>query len=277
MAYNSSHTGMQIDAAVGAVIAKEKTWDGKQNALTGKAGQVVGFDADGNPKATDAPSGGMTEAEADKKYLSLSGGKMTGTINISEESKDVIKTDNSEINIGMILDRGFPAFSASNDNLEVSVGITANGYAALRFNNKMYGNQNTILVALNGIQISGDSVTISSESETIVRNLSAPTNDTDAANKSYVDALKTKAHKVTLTASGWNSSTKQQTVAVADVVADETAQLILPMPAAASMTAYNDAGIQCVAQAAGKLTFQCDTVPTADIPVYVTITPVAFS
>lgn len=100
---------------------------------------------------------------------------------------------------------------------------------------------------------------------------------TDYATPAQLTTLKTKAHKVTLTVAGWNSSTKQQTVAVADVVADETAQLILPMPAAASMTAYNDAGIQCTAQAAGKLTFTADTVPTVAIDVYVTITPVSFS
>ena len=58
---------------------------------------------------------------------------------------------------------------------------------------------------------------------------------TDYATPAQLTTLKTKAHKVTLTVAGWNSSTKQQTVAVADVVADETAQLILPMPAAASM------------------------------------------
>lgn len=100
---------------------------------------------------------------------------------------------------------------------------------------------------------------------------------TDYATPGQVNALKVKAHKVTLTVAGWNSSTKQQTVAVADVVADETAQLILPMPAAASMTVYNDAGIQCTAQAVGKLTFTADTVPTVAIDVYVTITPVSFS
>lgn len=100
---------------------------------------------------------------------------------------------------------------------------------------------------------------------------------TDYATPAQLTALKTKAHKVTLTVAGWNSSTKQQTVAVADVVADETAQLILPMPAAASMATYNDAGIQCTAQAAGKLTFTADTVPTVAIDVYVTITPVSFS
>ena len=100
---------------------------------------------------------------------------------------------------------------------------------------------------------------------------------TDYATPEQLTALKTKAHKVSLTVAGWDSSTKQQTVSVADVVADETAQLILPMPAAASMTAYNGAGIQCTAQAAGKLTFTADTVPTVAIDVYVTITPVSFS
>ena len=99
----------------------------------------------------------------------------------------------------------------------------------------------------------------------------------DYATPEQLTTLKTKAHKVSLTVAGWDSSTKQQTVSVGDVVADETAQLILPMPAAASMTAYNDAGIQCTAQAAGKLTFTADTVPTVSIDVYVTITPVAFS
>lgn len=58
MAYNSSHTGAQIDSAVGAVIEKESTWDGKQNALTGKKGQFVVFTADNVPGAVDAPSGG---------------------------------------------------------------------------------------------------------------------------------------------------------------------------------------------------------------------------
>lgn len=100
---------------------------------------------------------------------------------------------------------------------------------------------------------------------------------TDYATPEQLTVLKTKAHKVTLTVAGWNSSTKQQTVAVADVVADETAQQIIPMPAAASMSAYNDAGIRCAGQGAGTLTFTADTVPTVAIDVYVTITPVSFS
>lgn len=84
--------------------------------------------------------------------------------------------------------------------------------------------------------------------------------------------------KVTLTTAGWNSSTKQQTVAVSGILADTTKQCIYPAPVDTSYdSAWNSCGVLCVAQAAGKLTFQCDTVPTANIDVYVTITPVAFS
>lgn len=58
MPYNSSHTGAQIDSAVGAVIEKEATWDSKQDGLRGKKGQLVGFTADNVPGAVDASSGG---------------------------------------------------------------------------------------------------------------------------------------------------------------------------------------------------------------------------
>lgn len=84
--------------------------------------------------------------------------------------------------------------------------------------------------------------------------------------------------KVTLTTAEWNSSTKQQTVVVSGILADTTKQCIYPAPVDTSYdSAWNSCGVLCVAQAAGKLTFQCDTVPTASIDVYVTITPVAFS
>ena len=84
--------------------------------------------------------------------------------------------------------------------------------------------------------------------------------------------------KVTLTVAGWGSSTKQQTVTVSGILADTTKQCIYPAPVDTSYdSAWNSCGVLCVAQAAGKLTFQCETVPTASIDVYVTITPVAFS
>ena len=93
-----------------------------------------------------------------------------------------------------------------------------------------------------------------------------------------------KSVTVTLPASGWTSSQaigvpggstgggstgNQQTVTVQGVLADESAQLIQPMPAIASQEAYMAAGVYCSGQAANSLTFTCQTVPTADLTVYV--------
>ena len=87
--------------------------------------------------------------------------------------------------------------------------------------------------------------------------------------------LRPKYAKVTLTAAGWDSSAKTQKVTVNGVLADETKQLIMPMPAMASQNDYAAAGIACTLQEANALTFKCQTVPTADIAVFVTVQEVA--
>lgn len=58
MAYNSSHTGAQIDDAVGKVIEKSGTWDNKQDKIKGKKGQYAGFTEDNVLGAVNAPSSG---------------------------------------------------------------------------------------------------------------------------------------------------------------------------------------------------------------------------
>lgn len=78
---------------------------------------------------------------------------------------------------------------------------------------------------------------------------------------------------VILTASGWENGV--QTVTVNGVSADETSQLIQPVPSTASQAAYMAAGILCTGQAADNLTFTADTVPTVDLTVYVVIQEVA--
>lgn len=80
-----------------------------------------------------------------------------------------------------------------------------------------------------------------------------------------------KAVKVTLTAAGWDSSAKTQKVTVNGVLADESKQLIMPMPAIASQAEYIKAGILCTGQTANSLTFTAQTVPTVDLTVFVTV------
>lgn len=85
-------------------------------------------------------------------------------------------------------------------------------------------------------------------------------------------AEKPKAVSVTLTAAGWDSSTKKQTVTVPGVLADTSKQVIwVTQTTEAAIDAYLDAGIVPVAQAANAVTLRADTVPTADITVNIVV------
>ncbi len=83
--------------------------------------------------------------------------------------------------------------------------------------------------------------------------------------------------KVTLTASGWITGINQQAVTVDGVSADTTKQEIRTAPVDASYDGpYKTCVVEQVAQAANHITYQCSTIPTADIDVYVTIRAVKY-
>lgn len=86
------------------------------------------------------------------------------------------------------------------------------------------------------------------------------------------EAVAPKRVTVTLPASGWSNNT--QAVTVSGVLADETKQLIQPMPAVASQNAYISAGVICSGQGENQLTFTCSTTPTEGISLYVVLTEV---
>lgn len=84
------------------------------------------------------------------------------------------------------------------------------------------------------------------------------------------NGLKPLLRTATLTTSGWSGNS--QTVTVSGVVADTSAQLITVSPAnKASATTWGDAGVFCSAQAANALTFVCDSTPSANISVNISI------
>lgn len=125
--------------------------------------------------------------------------------------------------------------------------------------------------------------------------LNAPSDDSDAVNKSYADAIETTASNAkttadnaataasnaqttangkcakstvtaSLTVSGWSSLI--QAVSVSGVTSGNT---VIVSPAPASYTAYTEANVRCTAQASGKLTFTCDETPTVALTVNVVI------
>lgn len=76
---------------------------------------------------------------------------------------------------------------------------------------------------------------------------------------------------VTLKSTGWDSTAKTQTVTVAGISANESAQRIIPIAHSNSRSAYNEAGCIGVGQGEGSLTFECETVPSVDLKVWVEV------
>lgn len=94
--------------------------------------------------------------------------------------------------------------------------------------------------------------------------------DVGAATPADVNAAKPILRTATLTTSGWSGNS--QTVTVNGVVANSSAQLIYVSPANKdSATAWGGAGVFCSAQGANSLTFVCDSVPSANISVNISI------
>jgi len=155
--------------------------------------------------------------------------------------------------IESFLDIGYPVYMrltiADNDSVYLT-GIEKEE-SAIQF----YGWSNDILYA----------VTFSSSNEKVTY-----------IKRNYYDYIP-KARKITLTVAGWDSSTKQQTVSIAQVSGSASSQEIRPTPVNTTMdNPYDAAGIRCVAQAANKLTFGCETIPTEAIEVYVVIQDVIY-
>lgn len=249
MAYNSAYKGSEIDAAVGAVKAKEKTWDDKMPAVTGTAGQMVGFDSDGNPVAQDVPATGLTEEVADGKYLKQGNNYTNNPVLIScTNSADNYPARIEVQGDKVVLAKAMGSFIQIGESASVSVP-----------------NGNMDVDVSGGINMHNTEIT----------GINTPTADDMPANKAYVDSATSDAIPkltiVTLPASGWDSSTKSQTIAVAGVDANETKQWIECTGVISNQSAFDDAVIKITAFAADSLTFTASTVPTVDLKVGVKI------
>lgn len=86
---------------------------------------------------------------------------------------------------------------------------------------------------------------------------------------SSITAARPAVTLVTLKSTGWTNKT--QTVTVAGISSDEAAQRIIPIAHADSRSAYNEAGCKGIGQGEGSLTFECETVPSVDLKVWVEV------
>jgi hypothetical protein len=202
----------------------------------GTTGQVLTKTDDGQAWQ-DAPETGMSQDDADARYLKLSGGTMTGDITLKD--KGFIENAKGTLGFdGVMIGQNNPSSGGSGyARLEVQYGRIiflpqsdeASKYASL---------------SLNGFNLNGIDI------------LNCPT----------IDALKPKTTTVTLTTDGWRKG--EQTVTVNGILADSSAQIVDVCPAnKPSADRWAAAGVWCTSQAANSLIFSCDSVPTEDINV----------
>ena len=230
-----------------------------ENPENGTEGQILEKTSSG-AAWVDKPESGITQEQADERYLRLSGGTMTGAIMASfgqDFGIHFVEKSNS-ITIGS----GGPVFSVSGTNdVEVnnSSGLTLNGNG---------GTTSISAQDKNDVLITGRYLFFGEDTSAVGRYDYKVLTEGD-----YKEQFAPTSVAVTLTSSSWSSNT--QTVTVSGVSATETAQLITPTPAIASQSAYYEAGIMCTGQAANSLTFTCQTVPTSNLTVYVVIQPLS--
>lgn len=209
-----------------------------------------------------------TDAHASQfaKYLPLSGGEMTNTIKAPAQNPVLVSTNGAVKNnngsvLAMVDNVTMLEVGKAESKVRTQVAVATSAISIQTTNSD---NSCLVYIRPTGVSLEGTS---------------GITDDKHITTKKYVDdtvgsaitSAAPSACKVTLSASGWDSSAKTQSATVSGVLEDESKQLIMPMPAGTSMSAYNKAGIQMTAQAANKVTFTADTVPTADVEVWVVV------
>lgn len=225
----------------------------KQDKLTGAAGQIVGFDEHGQAQAQDMPAGSMAV-----------------NFTVSDTSTGTMQSDKTFAEIKAAYDSGYYVYGIFNNKIFQLDSIDA---TEVSFALQQSAEENDLLICQTLFFIvSASDVVNYRVSNALTYNQTSLNNRfqaIDAANKGYVDAQRPKQQLVTIPASGWNASTKKQTISAPGILADESKQLIQPVPRADSQAAYIEAGIRCTAQAENSLTFTAETVPTTDLSVYI--------
>lgn len=256
------------------------------------------------------PSSGLTQEQADQRYLKLSGGTM-------EDSAEIIGK-NLVISSNTIENNDFGAFSVSGTSaIMQSQNQNSVSYVeAMRARAQMLAQNDTNSSAYSSVMADGGKVTLESvqddshkaymelkhdgqigfaffSGETVhmltvdasgVNVFDPPTEGTNVVNKDYLEqaisdagGTEVETTLTVLTASGWDSNSKTQRAEVTGILADETKQLIQPVPAISSQQEYMAAGIMATEQSDGALIFTAKTVPNTDLRVYINIQSVKYS
>lgn len=237
------------------------------NALVSPEGGTEGQVLTKTQTGQEWADGGMTEVEADGRYLKLGGGTMTGPI-VANTNNEFVSLPNTKTPM------------EGGEGFWIEFREDENGAGSISFCPRVPGlATRDITIDYNGIDLDGPN---SNGGGCAIRNLQGPYSDTDAANKAYVDSKAPTGQTVTLTSSGWTSTTGgfQQVVSVTGVTTDPDQIIWVDVSQSgtdlAADKALNDAwgagpGQLKPKQQSGALQFFSIEKPTVNIPVDVVV------
>lgn len=214
----------------------------------GSTGQVLTKTDDGQAWQ-DAPETGMSQDDADARYLKLSGGTMTGDITLKD--KGFIENAKGTLGFdGVMIGQNTPSPGGSGyARLEVQ-------YGRIIFLPQSDEASKYVALSLNGFNLNGIDI------------LNCPT----------IEALKPKTATVTLTTAGWTQSGERYSQSVSCSIVKTDSPIVLIDAALSGTDLDADAEIlnawagpsaQKTEQGDGTLTFYSVEVPTVNIPVSV--------
>lgn len=176
-ARQSEALAMQVAEAAAASI------EGKQDKLTGAAGQVVGFDENGEVVAQVVPQTGLTQDQADARYLKLTGGQVSGELSIQGV---LVGNQDGETYLLYV-----------DENNVVRHGIEFLYGRSLIEIMDLYGNLSSALTIVSP-DLKNTIIPEDDYDSVVLRGVESPVFDYDAANKKYVDdAMAGKQDKLT--------------------------------------------------------------------------------
>ena len=223
--------------------------------------QLISDSLLGYAKKTDL-DGYATESDVDTKlrnYLPLTGGTVNGTVTvIGNNNIFTNKGQNAAVVVGS--DRIRIAAGISGNTTKTELNIFDNGTAGVNVNGTGGNSLGGLFRIFNNDRYNG--VYYDADGSGYV-------DDNRLANHAYVDAIKPKAHKVTLTVANWDSATKAQTVNANGVTATNIVTVSPETKASADI--WSESGVFCTEQGDGTLKFTCTDIPTADISVNVVV------
>jgi len=268
----------------------------KQPKLTGASGQFVGFGADGAAEARNVTAGDVAFADGETFQQKYEAGELTGADGKSPYQAavaDGYTGTEAEFYAALVTLKDAPFLPLSGGTMNINgidnfvFGVNTSGRTLFRIAGVSFTASSSDLdIDAENIVMSGGLIAFAATNVNLLETESVdvpdPNYETNAANKGYVDAQRPKQQLITLTTSAWENhlpgsgeavpdrqTYRYQAVSVPGILADESKQLIQPVPTMDAQELYIYHGVRCMQQSENQLIFYCDTVPVDDLSVYI--------